>query len=160
MLRQLNSKNILTLKNKLFNVCPTSCYSTKNLPDLTKDRYKVQRKNYAVPSEKDVAFFENLLQPHNVLKDINETQGYNVDWLGSLRGFSSVVIRPKTTQEISSILKYCNDNNLAVCPQGGNTGLVGGSVPVFDEVVISTTRMNEIESIDEYSSKGTNLNMI
>lgn len=36
--------------------------------------------------------------------------------------------------QVSEILKYCNSRNLAVVPQGGNTGLVGGSVPVFDEV--------------------------
>ncbi len=35
--------------------------------------------------------------------------------------------------------RYCNERNLAVCPQGGNTGLVGGSVPVFDEIILSTS---------------------
>jgi FAD/FMN-containing dehydrogenase len=40
---------------------------------------------------------------------------------------------------------------LAVVPQGGNTGLVGGSVPVFDEVVLSLSRMNRILSLDAYS---------
>ena len=49
------------------------------------------------------------------------------------------------------IMKRCNERLLAVCPQGGNTGLVGGSVPVFDEVVISTTRMNDIISVDPLS---------
>lgn len=37
--------------------------------------------------------------------------------------------------QVSQILKYCNSRCLAVVPQGGNTGLVGGSVPVFDEVM-------------------------
>lgn len=37
--------------------------------------------------------------------------------------------------QVSQILKYCNSRSLAVVPQGGNTGLVGGSVPVFDEVM-------------------------
>lgn len=37
--------------------------------------------------------------------------------------------------QVSQILKYCNSRHLAVVPQGGNTGLVGGSVPVFDEVM-------------------------
>jgi FAD/FMN-containing dehydrogenase len=41
---------------------------------------------------------------------------------------------------------------LAVVPQGGNTGLVGGSVPVFDEVVVSTKNMNKIVKFDETSS--------
>ncbi|KAL8850661.1 MAG: hypothetical protein Q9221_004380 [Calogaya cf. arnoldii] len=49
---------------------------------------------------------------------------------------------------MSKTLKYCNDNLLAVVPQGGNSGLVGGSVPVFDEIVISTSRMNKIRSFD------------
>lgn len=38
--------------------------------------------------------------------------------------------------QVSQILKYCDSRSLAVVPQGGNTGLVGGSVPVFDEVVL------------------------
>lgn len=67
------------------------------------------------------------------------------------RGQSQLVLRPKTTQQVSQILKYCNENKLAVVPQGGNSGLVGGSVPVFDEIVISMGRMNEIRSFDEVS---------
>jgi FAD/FMN-containing dehydrogenase len=46
---------------------------------------------------------------------------------------------------------HCFNRGLAVCPQGGNTGLVGGSVPVFDEIVISTELMNQIEHVDENS---------
>ena len=68
-------------------------------------------------------------------------------------GESSIVLRPKTTAEVSEILKYCNDRKLAVCPQGGNTGLVGGSVPVFDEVVVSTQLMKNVISVDETSGK-------
>jgi D-2-hydroxyglutarate dehydrogenase len=60
----------------------------------------------------------------------------------------SVVLRPKTVEECSAILKHCNDRGLAVTLQGGNTGLVGGSVPVFDEVIISTALMNKVISLD------------
>lgn len=70
-----------------------------------------------------------------------------------ISGAGKVVLRPKTTQEVSDIVKYCYDHNLAVCPQGGNTGLVGGSVPVFDEVVITTQLMNQIISLDQVSGK-------
>ncbi len=70
----------------------------------------------------------------------------------SVRGQSSLVLSPSSTSEASEILSYCNDRRLAVCPQGGNTGLVGGSVPVFDEVIVSTARMNRIESVDPNSS--------
>ena len=59
------------------------------------------------------------------------------------------MLRPRTTEQVSNILAYCNKERLAVCPQGGNTGLVGGSVPVFDEVVLSLELMNRILSVDE-----------
>lgn len=59
------------------------------------------------------------------------------------------MLRPSSTQEVSAILKYCNERKLAVCPQGGNTGLVGGSVPVCDEIVLSLARLDNILHIDE-----------
>jgi FAD/FMN-containing dehydrogenase len=67
------------------------------------------------------------------------------------RGHTQVVLKPSNKEELSQVLKYCNDNMLAVVPQGGNTGLVGGSVPVFDEIVINLQKMNKIRSFDEVS---------
>jgi len=67
------------------------------------------------------------------------------------RGHTKLVVKPGSTEEVSKVLKYCNDNMLAVVPQGGNSGLVGGSVPVFDEIVINMSRMNTIRSFDEVS---------
>ena len=59
-----------------------------------------------------------------------------------------MVLRPKTTSDVSEIMRYCNSHRLAVVPQGGNTGLVGGSIPVFDEIVISMQLMNHVLSFD------------
>ena len=67
------------------------------------------------------------------------------------RGHTRLVLKPASTEEVSQILKYCNEKKLAVVPQGGNSGLVGGSVPVFDEIVINLSRMNKIRSFDETS---------
>jgi FAD/FMN-containing dehydrogenase len=67
------------------------------------------------------------------------------------RGQSKVVLRPESAEQVSAILKHCSARNLAVVPQGGNTGLVGGSVPVFDEIIISMQRMNQIRSFDPVS---------
>lgn len=66
-------------------------------------------------------------------------------------GESRVLLRPRTTEEVSAIVKYCFDRNLAINPQGGNTGMVAGSVPVFDEVIVSTQLMNKIISLDPLS---------
>lgn len=60
-----------------------------------------------------------------------------------------MVLRPKTSEELSRIMKYCFDQNLAVCPQGGNTGLVCGSVPIFDEIIISMSLMNKVPYFDD-----------
>lgn len=56
--------------------------------------------------------------------------GFNNDWMGKYFGKSPVVVKPKTTEEVSKVMKYCHDNDIAVVPQGGNTGLVGTSISV------------------------------
>jgi (R)-2-hydroxyglutarate---pyruvate transhydrogenase len=82
---------------------------------------------------------------------VDDIEPFNSDWMRKYRGHSKLVLKPGSTEEVSKILKYCNDNMLAVVPQGGNTGLVGGSVPVFDEIVINLQRMNNIRSFDDVS---------
>lgn len=87
-----------------------------------------------------------------VSKDASEDIApFNSDWMRKFRGHTTLVLKPSTTEEVSKILKYCNEKMLAVVPQGGNTGLVGGSVPVFDEIVINLQKMNQIRSFDEVS---------
>lgn len=54
---------------------------------------------------------------------------------------------------VSFSCRYCNNHNLAVNPQGGNTGLVGGSVPVYDEIILSTALMSNICTFDSISGK-------
>ncbi|OXB83483.1 UNVERIFIED_CONTAM: hypothetical protein H355_006330 [Colinus virginianus] len=71
--------------------------------------------------------------------------------LASVAGCSELLLKPKTAAEVSRVLRYCHERNLAVSPQGGNTGLVGGSVPVFDEIILSTALMSEIISFDPVS---------
>lgn len=72
--------------------------------------------------------------------------------MGKYEGSSRVALKPKTAQHVSDILAHCNERRLAVVPQGGNTGLVGGSVPVFDEVVLSLGGLNVIKSFDQVCS--------
>jgi FAD/FMN-containing dehydrogenase len=86
-----------------------------------------------------------------VITDPHELEPYNVDWLRLGRGQGPLVLRPETTDEVSKILKHCNERRLAVVPQGGNTGLVGGSNPVFDEIVLSLSRMNKVISLNDTS---------
>ena len=80
-----------------------------------------------------------------------DIEPYTSDWMRKYRGQSKLVLMPESTAQVSQILRYCSEKKLAVVPQGGNTGLVGGSVPVFDEIVINLRRMSKIRSFDEAS---------
>nr|XP_033341554.1 D-2-hydroxyglutarate dehydrogenase, mitochondrial [Megalopta genalis] len=124
-------------------------FSTSVKPAFTSDRYQVQRGPYAKIQSTHVSFFNDLLGQNRVISDPEECESYNIDYSKIVRGKSSLVLKPKTTEEVSAILKYCNKNRLAVCPQSGNTGLVGGSVPVFDEIVVSMKLMNKIIETNE-----------
>jgi len=127
--------------------------SAGNLPELTRIRHpEVKRGGFSCLADTDIKHFQNILEPHRIITEDADLIGYNCDWLGIVRGESKLVLKPKTTEELSAIVAHCFERNLAICPQGGNTGLVGGSVPVFDEVVISTQLMNQIEDLDENSS--------
>lgn len=81
-----------------------------------------------------------------MLTDEHSVQPYNKCYLNKYIGHSKLVLLPETTEQVSAIMKYCTQKKLAVVPQGGNTGLVGGSVPVFDEIVVSTRRFDKVEN--------------
>lgn len=117
---------------------------------LTPERYPVQRLPFSTVSEEDLAAFECII-PGRVITDPEQLQACNVDWLKTVRGCSKVLLRPQTSEEVSQILRHCYKRNLAVNPQGGNTGMVGGSVPVFDEVILSTALMNQVISFHDVS---------
>ncbi|KAK9480078.1 hypothetical protein V1514DRAFT_326359 [Lipomyces japonicus] len=121
---------------------------------LTAESYpQIQRDSrFAALTDQDVAFFRSILSSGAVLTAQDEDlAGYNVDAMRKYRGQARLVLKPRTTEEVSAILRHCNDRKLAVVPQGGNTGLVGGSVPVFDEIVVSLANLNKIRSFDEVS---------
>ncbi|KAK9502173.1 hypothetical protein O3M35_012756 [Rhynocoris fuscipes] len=131
----------------MFNRVFRRCYSQLNF--LTKDRYNVKRGDFGEVTNKHIQLFEQILGRNGVLTDENDLEAYNIDWLKTVRGSSKVVVRPRNAAEVSEVLRICYQDRLAVCPQGGNTSLVGGSVPVFDEIIISTSLMNNIFLIDD-----------
>ena len=58
----------------------------------------------------------------------DDLEAFNSDWMRKYKGHTKMVVKPGTTEDVSKVLKYCNDNMLPVVPQVGNSGLVGGSV--------------------------------
>lgn len=104
----------------------------------------------------DVKFFKGVLGSQAVIDGVTENasehlSGFNIDWTRKYRGQARLLLTPETTQQVSAVLRYCNEHKLAINPQGGNTGLVGGSVPVFDEIILNLGRMNKIRSFEETS---------
>src|SRR5205085_9972284 len=77
------------------------------------------------------------------------TAGFTQDWTGRFRGRTAVVVRPRDTAEVAAVLALCTDAGLAVVPQGGNTGLVGGGVPRHGEAVLSRTRLGRLGPVDQ-----------
>ncbi|TXG59732.1 hypothetical protein EZV62_014305 [Acer yangbiense] len=107
--------------------------------------------SFSTLNSDDVSYFKELLGEKSVVEDEDVLLTANTDWMRKYKGSSKLLLQPKTTHEVSQILKYCNSRCLPVVPQGGNTGLVGGSVPVFDEVIINMGSMNNIISLDKVS---------
>lgn len=74
-----------------------------------------------------------LSSPSSLISTLDNTASpedlaaFNNDWMGKYSGKSPVVVKPKTTEEVGKVMKYCYDNDIAIVPQGGNTGLVGTS---------------------------------
>jgi FAD/FMN-containing dehydrogenase len=99
--------------------------------------------------------FEAIVGASNVVTDPEMVEPYVVDWTGRYRGATPAVVRPASVDEVAAVLAACNDARVAVVPQGGNTGLVGGSVPLAGEIVLSLQRLRALEPVDARSGQVT-----
>jgi FAD/FMN-containing dehydrogenase len=93
----------------------------------------------------------------NVLSVPEDTKPYYTDWRRQYHAAAECVVRPGSTAEVAAVVALCGREGAAIVPQGGNTGLVGGSVPTGTrrEVVISLSRMNRIRAIDPLNDTAT-----
>ena len=76
------------------------------------------------------------------------TAGFVVDWTHRFQGRTPAVVRPRDTAEVAAVVALCSQAGVPVVPQGGNTGLVGGGVPLHDEIVLSLARLTQLDSVD------------
>ena len=93
--------------------------------------------------------FKKIIGEKYVLMDEEALHHYSHDETEDLHFLPDVVLKPRTAEEISAILKICNRDKIPVTPRGAGTGLSGGALPHLGGVVLSTERMNHIISIDE-----------
>jgi FAD/FMN-containing dehydrogenase len=84
----------------------------------------------------------------HVLVDPEVMASYGIDWTGRFKGHPSAVVRPGDASEVAAVVAVCREAGVALVPQGGNTGLVGGGVPLAREVVLSLRRLAGVTDVD------------
>ncbi|MGH6875802.1 MAG: FAD-binding oxidoreductase [Rhizomicrobium sp.] len=83
-------------------------------------------------------------------EDPSEIAPHLVEWRGRYHGRTPLLLKPKSTTDISAVLSICNETRTPIVPQGGNTGLVGGQIPLDGEILLSLERMNRVRSLDAH----------
>jgi glycolate oxidase len=99
-------------------------------------------------------FFKELLTDRCYI-DSESLEKYSHDETEDISILPGVVLKPNSTEEISKILRYCNQNLIPVTPSGARTGLSGGAIPTLGGVALSMENFNKILSIDENNHQVT-----
>jgi FAD/FMN-containing dehydrogenase len=89
----------------------------------------------------------------HVLADPDLMAGYTTDWTRRYRGDAVCVTRPETTAQVAGVVRVCARHRVPIVPQGGNTGLVGGSVPARGGVLLSTRRLRWLDPVDTLAAQ-------
>lgn len=104
---------------------------------------------YALLTAREISAFKNIVGEEHVLVDEESLDIYAHDETENLHYRPEVILKPRTAEEISAVLKICNEKNIPVTPRGAGTGVSGGALPHFGGVLLCTERMNTILEIDE-----------
>ena len=85
------------------------------------------------------------------IEDPKEIEPYLIEERGLYKGKSALLLKPSNTIEVSNIIKLCNFHNIKIVPQGGRTGLCGGTIPSENgsEIILSLERMNKILELNK-----------
>jgi FAD/FMN-containing dehydrogenase len=102
-----------------------------------------------------IARFSSIVGDKYAVTNSSEITPYLTEERNLFHGHSPLVLRPGSTAEVADICKLATAHRIALVPQGGNTGLVGGQTPHNGEVVISMRRMDKIRDIDTASNTMT-----
>ena len=97
-----------------------------------------------------ISHLGRIVGPSQVLYPPEDLSSYEQDWRKRWRGRALAVVRPGSTAEVAAVVKACAAAGVALVPQGGNTGLVGGGVPDDQgrQVLLSLRRMTAVRALD------------
>ncbi|MBR0713579.1 FAD-binding oxidoreductase [Bradyrhizobium liaoningense] len=99
--------------------------------------------------------FRKIVGDRHAITDAADIEAYVTEERNLFHGRSPLVLRPGSTAEVSAICKLASEHRIALVPQGGNTGLVGGQTPHNGEVVVSLRRLDKIREVDTASNTMT-----
>lgn len=102
-----------------------------------------------------ISEFKSIVGEPNIVLDAEKRYNYSHDETEDYSFLPDVVLKPGTSEEISRIMKLCNQHGIPITPRGGGTGLSGGALPIKNGVVISMERFNKILNIDELNLQAT-----
>ena len=95
-----------------------------------------------------VAALRAIVPGEGVIDDLEGMRPYECDALSAYRQMPLVVVLPETVAQVSTILRYCQDNKVKVVPRGAGTSLSGGAIPQEDAVVLGLSAMTRIIEVD------------
>ena len=98
--------------------------------------------------DKIVNKLKRIIKSENVLDHNDEIKPYETDALSAYKQKPLAVVLPENTQEVSNILKYCNEEKIKIIPRGAGTGLSGGALPLNDAILLGLSKFNKILEID------------
>jgi len=98
--------------------------------------------------DKIVNKLKKITKSENVLDHNDEIKPYETDALSAYKQKPLAVVLPENTQEVSNILKYCNEEKIKIIPRGAGTGLSGGALPLNDAILLGLGKFNKILEID------------
>jgi glycolate oxidase len=102
-----------------------------------------------------IEFFIELLGHEHCFYDEQNLEYYSYDHTEELRFKPSLVVKPKNVEEISEIVKFCNEKTISITTRSGGTGLMGGALPISGGIVLCMERLNKIIEIDTQNFQAT-----
>jgi FAD/FMN-containing dehydrogenase len=94
-----------------------------------------------------LARLKDVVGPKGFIEAQSGLADFTSEWRGRYNGHTPLVLQPDMTAQVSAILAICNETTTPIVPQGGNTGLVGGQIPLHGEVLLSLRRMTRIRGV-------------
>lgn len=97
-----------------------------------------------------ISRLSDIVGDAQLVTDAGEKARWLTDWRGRYSGDALAVVFPRDTSEVAAVVSLCSDTQVAIVPQGGNTGLSGGATPLPGgrSVVVNLSRMNRVRAVD------------